>query len=108
MLDMRGLAEALDKRNILDKVYILAGVTPIRSNRMAQYLHHNIPGVTLPADILSRFEESSPDDYEELGVEISLEIIEKIKPKTGINGIHLMSVGWEAIVPRIISEAGLN
>ena len=39
---------------------------------------------------------------------IALGIIEKIKSKTGINGIHLMSVGWEAIVPRIIADAGLN
>jgi len=100
--------DALDKRNILNKVYILAGITPIRSNRMAQYLHHNIPGVTIPKTILDRFEDSSADDYEELGVEIALEIIEKIKSKTGINGIHLMSVGWEAIVPRIITEAGLS
>ncbi len=74
---------------------------------MAQYLHHNIPGVTVPQSILDRFEDASEDDYEELGVEIALEIIEKIKSKQGINGMHLMSVGWEAIVPRIISEAGL-
>ncbi len=100
--------EALDKRNILDKVYILAGVTPIRSNRMARYLHHNIPGVTVPKDILDRFGDASADDYEELGVEIALQIIEKIRGKQGINGMHLMSVGWEAIVPRIISESGLN
>jgi len=100
--------EALDKRNILDKVYILAGVTPIRSNRMAQYLHHNIPGVRVPQSILDRFEAAREDDYEELGVEIALDIIQKIKSKAGINGIHLMSVGWEAIVPRIISEAGLS
>ena len=99
--------EALDKRNILDKVYILAGVSPIRSKRMAQYLHHNIPGVTLPQEILDRFEEAREDDYEELGVPIALEIIEKIKNKPGINGMHLMSVGWEAIVPRIVNEAGL-
>jgi methylenetetrahydrofolate reductase (NADPH) len=100
--------EALDKRNILDKVYILAGVTPIRSRRMAQYLHHSIPGVRVPKDILDRFDESSEDDYEELGVEIALEIIEKIRGKQGINGLHLMSVGWEAIVPRIIADAGLQ
>ncbi len=100
--------EALDRRNILDKVYILAGVTPIRSNRMAQYLHHHIPGVTLPQEILDRFDEAREDDYEELGVEIALEIIENIKIKPGINGIHLMSVGWESIVPRIIREAGLS
>jgi methylenetetrahydrofolate reductase (NADPH) len=100
--------EELDKRNILDKVYILAGVTPIRSNRMAQYLHHTIPGVTVPQPILERFEETREDDYEELGVEIALETIGKIKGKPGINGFHLMSVGWEAIVPRIIKDAGLN
>ena len=100
--------EELDKRNILDKVYILAGVTPIRSNRMAQYLHHTIPGVRLPRYILDRFEEAKEDDYEELGVEIALDIIEKIRGKKGINGFHLMSVGWEAIVPRIVKDAGLN
>jgi methylenetetrahydrofolate reductase (NADPH) len=100
--------EALDKRNILDKVYILAGVTPIRSRRMAQYLHHSIPGVSVPQMILDRFDEASEDDYEELGVEIVLEIIDKIKDKLGISGLHLMSVGWEAIVPRIIKDAGLN
>jgi len=100
--------EELDKRNILDKVYILAGVTPIRSKRMAQYLHHNIPGVTVPQNILDRFDEAREDDYEELGVEIALEIIEKIRGKQGIKGLHLMSVGWEAIVPRIIADAGLS
>ena len=99
--------EAMDKRNILDKVYILAGITPIRSKRMANYLHENIPGVTLTQDILDRFETASEDDYEEVGVQISLEIMEKIKTKPGINGIHLMAVGWEAVVPRLIKESGL-
>ena len=74
---------------------------------MAQYLHHNIPGVRVPQPILDRFEEAKEDDFEEVGVEIALEIIDKIKTKQGINGFHLMSVGWEAIVPRILSEAGL-
>jgi methylenetetrahydrofolate reductase (NADPH) len=100
--------ESLYKRDILGRVYILAGVTPIRSMRMAQYLHHTIPGVTLPQAILNRFEEAREDDYEEVGVEIALKIIEKIRDKQGIHGLHLMSVGWEAIVPRIIADAGLN
>jgi methylenetetrahydrofolate reductase (NADPH) len=99
--------EALYKRGILDRIYILAGVTPIRSKRMALYLHHSIPGVRVPRPILDRFEEAREDDYEELGVEIALEIIHKIKGKQGINGLHLMSVGWETIVPRILKESGL-
>jgi len=100
--------EELYKKDILDKVYILAGVTPIRSRRMAEYLHHSIPGVTVPQMILERFEEAKEDDYEDLGVDIALEIMEKIKGKQGIHGFHLMSVGWEAIVPRLIEEAGLK
>jgi methylenetetrahydrofolate reductase (NADPH) len=38
---------------------------------------------------------------------IALELIEAIKDKQGINGIHIMAVGWEEIVPRIVTEAGL-
>jgi methylenetetrahydrofolate reductase (NADPH) len=100
--------EALDRRNILDKVYILAGITPIRSLRMARYLDDHIPGVSVPETILSRFEDAREDDYEEIGVEIALELIDRIKTKKGINGLHIMSVGWEAIVPRLIAESGLG
>ena len=100
--------EELYKRDILGKVFILAGVTPIRSLRMARYLNDVIPGVTVTKPILERFEETREDDYEELGVDIALEIVEAIKKKQGIHGIHLMAVGWESIVPRIVSEAGLG
>ncbi|MDF1574870.1 MAG: methylenetetrahydrofolate reductase C-terminal domain-containing protein [Bacteroidales bacterium] len=100
--------EALDKRGVPDKVFILAGVTPIRSRRMALHLHHHIPGVRIPKNILDRFEEAKEDNYEELGVEIALDIMEKIRGKQGIRGFHLMSVGWEAIVPRLIRDAGLQ
>jgi methylenetetrahydrofolate reductase (NADPH) len=99
--------EELYKRDVLDKVYILAGVTPIRSLRMASYLNDVIPGVTVKKSILNRFEDTREDDYEELGVEIALEIVESIKQKQGIHGIHLMAVGWESIVPRLVTEAGL-
>lgn len=46
---------------------------------------------------------------QEEGVQIALEIIEKVKAKRGqgIHGIHIMAVGWEEIVPRLVTEAGL-
>jgi 5,10-methylenetetrahydrofolate reductase len=44
---------------------------------------------------------------EEEGVQIALELIEKVRAKPGVNGIHLMAVGWEEIVPRIITEANI-
>jgi len=99
----------LAKRDILDKVYILAGVTPIKSLKMAQRLTE-VPGVYLPKNILQRMEEANASgNAQEEGVRIALELIGRIKTyhKQGIHGIHLMPVGWDEIVPRIVVEAGL-
>ncbi len=99
--------EALYQRDVLGKVYILAGITPIRTLRMARYLNDVIPGVTVPPAILRKFEESREDDHEKIGVEIALELMDSVRRKEGIHGIHLMAVGWESIVPRLITEANL-
>jgi 5,10-methylenetetrahydrofolate reductase len=52
-------------------------------------------------------EKGGPKGAQEEGVKIALEIIEKIKGKQGIHGLHIMPVGWEEIVPRIVTEANL-
>jgi methylenetetrahydrofolate reductase (NADPH) len=100
----------LAKRNVLDKVYILAGVTPIKSLKMAQRLVE-IPGVYLPKNILQRIEVADKaGNAQEEGIQIALEIIGKIKgyEKQGIHGIHLMPVGWDEVIPRIVTESGLG
>jgi methylenetetrahydrofolate reductase (NADPH) len=109
IFDIAGLEiwmNELAKRNILDKVYILAGVTPIKSLKMAQYMDKEVPGIFVPKPLLDRMEAAGKNAEEE-GVQIALELIEKIKKLQGINGIHIMAVGWEEIVPRIVTESGL-
>jgi len=98
--------EALAKRDILDKVYILAGITPLKSLKVAKYMNDDVPGVFIPEPIMKRME-AAGDGAAEEGVQIALELIEKVKGMQGVNGIHLMAVGWEEIVPRIVQEAGL-
>ena len=46
---------------------------------------------------------------QEEGVQIALELIEKIRKfeGQGIHGLHIMAVGWEEIVPRIVTDGGL-
>ncbi|MBZ0317839.1 MAG: methylenetetrahydrofolate reductase C-terminal domain-containing protein [Anaerolineae bacterium] len=96
----------LAKRDILGKVYILIGVTPLKSLKMALYMHNEVPGVFIPEKLLKRME-AAADGAQEEGVQIALELIEAIKSKQGVSGIHIMAVGWEEIVPRIVTEAGL-
>ena len=96
----------LAKRNVLDKVFILIGITPLKSLRMAQYMNNEVPGVFIPDQLLKRME-AAGDGAEEEGVQIALELIEAVRNKQGIHGIHLMAVNWEEIVPRIVTEANL-
>jgi methylenetetrahydrofolate reductase (NADPH) len=98
----------LEKRNILDKVFILIGITPLKTCKMAQYMNKDVPGVIISQSLLKRMEiADSKGGAQEEGVRIAVELIERIKKLQGINGIHLMAVGWEEIVPRIITETGL-
>lgn len=96
----------LAKRDVLGKVYILIGITPLKSLKMAEYMNDQVPGVSIPKHLLERMR-AAEDGAAEEGVAIALELIEKIRGKQGVNGIHLMAVGWEEIVPRIVTEAGL-
>jgi methylenetetrahydrofolate reductase (NADPH) len=98
--------EEMAKRDILDKVYILIGITPLKSLKVARYMDEEVPGVFIPQKLIKRME-AAKDGAEEEGVQIALELIEQVKTKQGVNGIHLMAVGWEEIVPRIVTEAGL-
>ena len=98
--------EELYKRDILSKVYILIGIAPLKSYKVVQYLHGKVPGVYLPQSIMTRMEKAGESAPEE-GVQIALEIIDKVKGKQGVNGIHIMTLGWESIVERIVKEGGL-
>ena len=100
----------LAKRKVLDKVYILIGITPLKTLKMATYMNNEVPGVFIPDVLLKRMEsaEAAGNGPEE-GVKIALELIERVRKLhgQGIHGIHIMAVGWEDIVPRLVTEAGL-
>jgi len=98
----------LDKRNVLDQVYILIGITPLKTLKMAKYMNDEVPGVFIPDVLIKRMEAAdAKGNAQEEGVQIALELMEKIKTKRGVNGFHIMAVGWEEIVPRIVTEANV-
>jgi methylenetetrahydrofolate reductase (NADPH) len=107
--DVEGLEKWLNelaRRNFLEKVYILVGITPLKSYTMARYMNDEVPGVFIPEPLLARMKEAG-DNASEEGVQIALELIAKIKKLQGVSGLHLMPVNWESIVPRIVTESGL-
>jgi methylenetetrahydrofolate reductase (NADPH) len=100
------------RRNILDKVFIMIGITPLKSAKMTHYMTQ-VPGVFVPDALIKRMEaadaKGGAQGAQEEGVRIALEIVEKVKALKGqgIHGLHIMPVGWEDIVPRIVTEGDL-
>ncbi len=67
---------------------ILAGIIPLRSERMALYMNEHIPGIYVPEEMIQRI--ASAEDKIACGQEIAFEIIKAIKPLC--DGIHLMPI----------------
>ena len=100
--------EALDKRSLLDKVYVLPGLIPLKSANAAHFMADDVPGVTIPAEIVKRMDDAGDKEgQQEEGIAIALEMIEKLQNTTGINGMHVMAVHWEAIVPQLLKSANI-
>jgi len=97
--------EALERRDVAVRAPLLVGISPIRSINAAHYMN-KIPGVRVPEAYIKRME-ASPDPKEE-SVQMTLELIDKVKRLPGVRGLHFMSVTWESIVPRLIKDSGLR
>ena len=101
--------EALDRRNLLGKVYILAGIVPLKSSQAAHFMADTVPGVVVPPAVLARMDAAGDDKeaQQETGIAIAEELLEKLQRTPGIHGVHIMAVHWEEVVPRLVDDAGL-
>jgi len=90
---------------LTEKVYIMAGVTPLKSLGMAKYMKSSVAGVTVPDQLIKRLE--GAEDAKEEGIKICIEQIQQLKQMEGIAGVHLMAIEWERMVPEIVERAGL-
>ena len=98
--------ELVVKEGLHKEIYILAGLTPVRSHRALIYMKNEVAGMSIPDELITRMESAA--EPKEEGVEICLEMIEKIKNIEGVAGIHLMPIGWESITPVLTERAGIG
>jgi methylenetetrahydrofolate reductase (NADH) len=88
---------------------VLVGVTPPRSTRMLQHMHDHIPGVEVDEATFSRMEGLAGDEAKDAGVEIAVDVVQRLREVPGVAGVHIMAPGWEAeAVPRVVERAGLR
>ena len=94
-------------RGLHEKVYILAGLTPLKSAGMARYMKKRVPGMDVPDDIVKRMADTPKEKQADEGVNICVESIQRLKEIEGVSGFHVMAIEWEEKVPEIVERAGL-
>ena len=87
-------------------VPVIGGIVILKSAAMARFMNANVAGINVPESIIQEMEETAKEDRKKKAVEISARIIRQVKPFC--QGIHIMPLGWDELIPEIISEAGLG
>ena len=97
--------EMVRSRGLDQRAYILAGLMPIKSAKMARYMQKNVAGMMVSEDICRRLENA--EDVKAEAVELVVEQIKQVQNIRGVAGVHLMAVAWEDIIPTVVRKAGL-
>ena len=88
------------------KVKILAGILLLRNAKMAEFMNANIPGVSVPEDMIAELRAAPEKQGLDVGVEIAVRTIKAIKPFC--DGVHIMAVKAIDRIPEILTKAELS
>jgi methylenetetrahydrofolate reductase (NADPH) len=118
--------EKVRELGLHEQTYILAGVGPLKSPGMARYMKNNVPGILVPDEIIDRMsaasaswagkskDELTKEDkrdrsraWRETGIQICIELIQRLREIEGVSGVHIMAIEWESAVKPIVEGAGL-
>ncbi|MFP4446220.1 MAG: methylenetetrahydrofolate reductase, partial [Desulfosudaceae bacterium] len=94
-------------RGLHEKVFILAGVTPMKSAGMAKFMKNRVPGMDVPDEVVKRLSDTPKEKQAEEGLTICVETIQRLKEVEGVSGFHIMAIEWEEKVTEIAKRAGL-
>ncbi len=85
------------------KVPVMAGIVLLKSAGMARYMNKNVAGVCVPDDLIKEMEGAK--DKVAVSVEIAGRLIKELRPMC--RGIHIMPIGWDKLVPRVLDASDL-
>ena len=94
---MMGIASISDKP-------ILAGIFLLKSAKNAQFINRCVPGVNIPDSIIQRLADA--ENPLEEGIAIAAEQVKQAKDIC--QGVHLMAVKREELIPQILDRAGVK
>ena len=95
----------IEDLGLLEKIFILVGVGPLRSAKAAEWMRTHVPGLHIPDAIIARM--AGAADAAREGRNLCVELIQEIRSLPGVSGVHVMAYRQEDSVPEIIERSGV-
>ncbi len=86
---------------------VLAGIVLLSSARMAKYMTENVPGIFVPQSLIDEMSKAPKEQALAKGIEIAGRTIAALKKDAICDGVHIMAIGKEEVVPDILAAAKL-
>lgn len=90
------------------EVKMLAGIVLLVSARMASFMNKNVPGIFVPQGLIDELASAPKGTALNKGIEIAGRMIRQIKDEKLCDGVHVMAIGKEEVVPDILKAAGID
>ncbi len=94
-------------RKLDSNVKILAGIVLLTGAGMAKYMNANVPGIFVPDNLIEELKSAEKGKAVQKGIEIAGRMIKQLKDENVCDGVHIMAIGREGVVPDILDAAGL-
>ncbi|NMB35604.1 MAG: 5,10-methylenetetrahydrofolate reductase [Firmicutes bacterium] len=89
-------------------VKILAGIVLLSSARMARFMTANVPGIFVPQELIDELAQAPKGGALKKGIEIAGRMIADLMENSICDGVHIMAINREEVVPDILTAAGIS
>ncbi|MDE2049563.1 MAG: methylenetetrahydrofolate reductase [Gammaproteobacteria bacterium] len=102
---LKAFLRRIEDLGLLEKIFILVGVGPLRSAKAADWMRTHVPGLHIPDAVIARL--AGAADAAREGRNLCIELIQEIRSVPGVSGVHVMAYRQEDSVPEIIDRSGV-
>ncbi len=99
-------AEAMRTRGLFERARVIVGLVPLWSAGAARFMDKHLPGVHVPREMIDALEGAGPDT-EAVGLELTIDVLKRVREIGGVSGVHVMGMGHDASVRKVVEGAGL-
>jgi len=88
-----------------DGVKMMAGIVLLTNAGMARYMNKNVPGIFVPDDLIKELVDAPKGKKLDAGIRIAGRMIKQLRDEKICDGVHIMAIGKEGVVPDILKAA---